>query len=197
MARKYKLARKNSKIKLNDAAEKLDVSQPALSSWESERRAPSLEALEKMADLYHVTTDYLLGRNEPISNAPLSDELAMLMNGQPLWSSTYGWGLVQSTGRKLLLADGVSIPISDAGELYMISAASAIHSFSSEAPLAAEDLTPDTTVWLEPISDDTYLREELRGWYRICGHFAENQNGNRFPLNTYRIKWLAFSCSSK
>lgn len=46
------------------AAERLGVSQPTLSAWEGERKAPSIESLENMADLYGVTTDFLLGRSD-------------------------------------------------------------------------------------------------------------------------------------
>lgn len=44
----------------------------------------------------------------------------------------------------------------------------------------------------EPISCDTHLREELRGWYRLKSRWAENEYGNRFYLDTYGAKWLAF-----
>ena len=78
MPRNYKIARKISKIKLKDAAETLGISQPALSSWESARSSPSVDALEKMADLYHVTTDYLLGRTgaAAASEKSISPQLA-------------------------------------------------------------------------------------------------------------------------
>ena len=49
MARQYKLARKIKKITLTAAAKDLGVSQPTLSSWESERKAPSFEGLIRMS----------------------------------------------------------------------------------------------------------------------------------------------------
>ena len=61
MARQYKNARKSQKLIIKDAAAKLDVSPSTLGAWESERKAPSIESLEAMADLYQVSTDYLLG----------------------------------------------------------------------------------------------------------------------------------------
>ena len=61
MARQYKLARKMKKIALTAAAKELGVSQPTLSSWESERKAPSIEGLIRMSEYYHVSTDFLLG----------------------------------------------------------------------------------------------------------------------------------------
>ena len=48
MARQYKLARKMKKIVLTAAAKELGISQPTLSSWESERKAPSIEGLIRM-----------------------------------------------------------------------------------------------------------------------------------------------------
>ena len=67
MARRYKNARKSQKLIIKDAAAKLDVSPSTLGAWESERKTPSIESLEAMADLYQVTTDYLLGRENPSS----------------------------------------------------------------------------------------------------------------------------------
>lgn len=44
-------------------AEKMHVSQSTITSWENGRRNISNEDLVKLADLFHVTTDYILGRN--------------------------------------------------------------------------------------------------------------------------------------
>lgn len=72
LARQYKNARKSKKLIVKDAASKLDISPSTLSAWESERKAPSIESLEAMADLYQVSTDYLLGREEtpPATSLP-------------------------------------------------------------------------------------------------------------------------------
>ena len=64
MPRKFKEARQINKFKVIEAAAKLGVSQPTLSAWEGERKSPGLDNLENMADLYGVSTDYLLGRSE-------------------------------------------------------------------------------------------------------------------------------------
>lgn len=70
MPRKFKEARQINKLKVIEAAAKLGVSQPALSAWEGERKSPGLDHLENMADLYGVSTDYLLGRSEPGAGDP-------------------------------------------------------------------------------------------------------------------------------
>ena len=64
MPKRFREARKLNKLKLIDAAKLLGVSQPTLSAWEGERKSPSIDALEKMAELYGVSTDFLLGRSE-------------------------------------------------------------------------------------------------------------------------------------
>ena len=42
----------------------LGVKGPSVSNWESGKTQPSLENLAKLADLYGVSTDYLMGRSE-------------------------------------------------------------------------------------------------------------------------------------
>lgn len=57
MPRQFKTARKMCKLKLLEAAEKLGVSQPTLSSWEAGRKSPTIDSVLKMAELYKVSTD--------------------------------------------------------------------------------------------------------------------------------------------
>ena len=44
----------------------LKVSAPSVSNWESEKTRPTHDNLEKLADLYGVSVDYLLGRDAPV-----------------------------------------------------------------------------------------------------------------------------------
>lgn len=46
-----------------DMANRLSVSKQAVSNWENDNIQPSIEMLIKIADLFGVTTDYLLGRD--------------------------------------------------------------------------------------------------------------------------------------
>jgi len=43
-------------------ANKMGVSKQCVSNWENDNVLPSIEMLEKMADFFRVSTDYLLGR---------------------------------------------------------------------------------------------------------------------------------------
>ena len=45
-------------------ADKLGVKKQSISNWENDNIRPSVEMLEKIADFFDVSTDYLLGREE-------------------------------------------------------------------------------------------------------------------------------------
>ena len=99
MPRQFKNARLIKHLKVADAIKLLGVSQPTLSAWEGERKSPSIEKLELMADIYETSTDYLLGRIRIYKNVPsnpISLSCLPVLHEQPLWSPEYGWMLVNS-----------------------------------------------------------------------------------------------------
>lgn len=57
---KLLLLRKTSKKTQLEVAEKLNVSQSAVSAFESGRKTPSFETTKKIIDIYHVTINYLI-----------------------------------------------------------------------------------------------------------------------------------------
>ena len=77
MPRKFKQTQQINKLKMTEAAAKLGISQPTLSAWEGERKPPSNDGLEHMADLYGVTTDYLIGRGAVIREKTVSFRMSM------------------------------------------------------------------------------------------------------------------------
>lgn len=50
-------------------ADKFNVSQSAIASWEAGTREPKFDTMQKLADFFGVSVDYLLGREE-IKKAP-------------------------------------------------------------------------------------------------------------------------------
>lgn len=194
MARQYKNARKRQKLIVKDAAAKLDVSPSTLGAWESERKTPSIESLEAMADLYQVTTDYLLGREDAntATSLPLPQELLKIYHGKPVWSSDYGWVLVDSVRNVLVRLEGAMVPFEDANSVYAAQPPFYEATLPDTKPLSEQELSDYAEVWPEPISHDATLREELRGRYRVSEHWVENDHGNRFSFDTYGSKWLAF-----
>lgn len=194
MARQYKNARKSKKLMVKDAAAKLDVSPSTLGAWESERKTPSIESLEAMANLYQVTTDYLLGRENPSSTTslPLSQEILKIYHSKPVWSSDYGWVLVDSVRNVFVRTNGSMVPFDSAGSVYAAQPPFYEATLPDTKPLSKQDISNYSEVWLEPISHDAELREDLRGWYRVRDRWVENDYGIRFPIDTYGAKWLAF-----
>ncbi len=66
-----RIATLRDKYELTQAelAEKLGISRAALSHYEKNRREPDVQILTKIADYFHVTVDYLIGRtNLPHTN---------------------------------------------------------------------------------------------------------------------------------
>lgn len=195
MPRKFKEARQINKLKVIEAAAKLGISQPTLSAWEGERKSPGLDNLENMADLYGVTTDYLLGRSEQGEsdpNVPILIKTLPIFHGKPVWSAKYGWLLVNAIDKVLLFPDGRTMPFTDCGELFVAAPLFSEPVLPDSAPLTLSDIRKRGQIWVEPISPDSELRDELRGWYQVKDWFVQNEYGNRFYLDVYRAKWLAF-----
>ena len=196
MSRKYKIARQINKLKVIEAAEKLGISQPTLSAWEGERKSPSIESLENMADLYDVTTDYLLGRTEMYPKdqfQPIVPQVLRTLHGIPVWSAIHGWMLVNAIEQRFILPTGETLPFADMGDIFISPPPFACSILPHEQPLTKFELTKHTKIWVEPISLDCGLRDELRGWYSVKDRWVENEYGNRFYFDTYCAKWLAFS----
>ncbi|MGE6368342.1 helix-turn-helix domain-containing protein [Planococcus kocurii] len=61
---KIKKLRDREGIQQKDFAKKIGVSNVVLSRYESDERKPDYDTLQKIADYFEVTTDYLLGREE-------------------------------------------------------------------------------------------------------------------------------------
>ena len=55
--------RQSKQLNQVQLAEKLGVKKQSISNWENDNIMPSVEMLEKVADFFRVSTDYLLGRD--------------------------------------------------------------------------------------------------------------------------------------
>lgn len=64
LAKRLKEARENAGYKQIDAAKKLGISNGTLSGYERSYRDPDTDILNKMADLYEVSVDWLLGKSD-------------------------------------------------------------------------------------------------------------------------------------
>lgn len=58
---KYRQLRKERNMSQATLAERLGVSQTAVSQWETNKNYPDINTIKELAEIYSVTTDYLLG----------------------------------------------------------------------------------------------------------------------------------------
>lgn len=61
---RLKKLRKEGKLTQKDIATFLNISQPAYQQFESGKKKINLETMEKLADYFNVSTDYLLGKTD-------------------------------------------------------------------------------------------------------------------------------------
>lgn len=66
MVKGYRIAelRESKNLSQSDLAKKLNMSQSTIAMWETNKRGLTDENLNKLADFFGVTTDYLLDRKE-------------------------------------------------------------------------------------------------------------------------------------
>lgn len=64
MNEKLRRLRENMGLQQKEVADRLGVNPSAVTRWESGEKRPDLVNLVKLADLYNVSLDYLMGRTE-------------------------------------------------------------------------------------------------------------------------------------
>ncbi|NLK53214.1 MAG: helix-turn-helix transcriptional regulator [Syntrophomonadaceae bacterium] len=64
LSERLKDLRAAKKKKQHEVADYLGITRPAYTAYESGNRQPDFETLQKLADYFNVSTDYLLGRTD-------------------------------------------------------------------------------------------------------------------------------------
>ena len=196
MNNRIREAREARRLSAVALAEKLQVHPSTLNNWESSRRQITPDKLIQLAEILGFTVDYLLGRDcalVPLTE-PVPKESLPAMHGQPVWTETWGWMLVNIVEKAFVLKNLSLIPFDEIHEpIYMIPPALSISLRGVGNPLDIDAILERDRVWVEPITSDTDLAAELRGWYDLHEkRLVRNEFGNRFYINTYGTKWLAF-----
>lgn len=65
--------RKRFKFTQEETAKRLDVNRTTYTNYEIGKRIPEPETLEKIADLFEVSIDYLFGRNDELADYELTN----------------------------------------------------------------------------------------------------------------------------
>lgn len=75
---RIKELRENAHLLQDDLAENLNVKRNTVSSWERGRTEPDFESLRKMAEIFGVSVDYILGGENKMPVGYYSDEQFMV-----------------------------------------------------------------------------------------------------------------------
>lgn len=62
------MLRKSKQLNQMQLAERLGLKKSTVSNWENNNALPSVEMLMNVANYFHVSLDYLMGRDEYLSN---------------------------------------------------------------------------------------------------------------------------------
>lgn len=65
---RLKYLRQSKELNQVQLADKLGVKKQSISNWENDNIMPSVDMLERIADYFKVSTDYLLGREEKLTS---------------------------------------------------------------------------------------------------------------------------------
>ncbi len=147
----------------------------------------------KLANLYCVSTDYLLGRDEQIDWIPRTDEsiprqTLRTLNGKPVWDESRGWGIVNGVQDYMIFMDGTRVILAEAMNLHKMTPAFTTGYSPVAKPISHDDLKNYQMIWIRPISTDSFLQDELTGWYQVHEFYVQNQYGTRFLFDTYGTK---------
>jgi len=85
LGERLKKLRKEKRITQEELGKKVNVTKVSISGYENGNRNPDTETLQKLADFFDVTTDYLLGRTDkPNSVNKDEDEFQKFINDPEL-----------------------------------------------------------------------------------------------------------------
>lgn len=93
LGEKIKTARKNAGLTQEQMAEKLMISRPAITKWESDKGIPDIENLKAISKLLDVSLDYLLNDGEDIDLNVIKE---------PIELSKYGKGFKKKLKDKIV-----------------------------------------------------------------------------------------------
>jgi len=88
------------KMTQEQLGKKINVTKVSISGYENGTRTPDLETLQKIADVFDVTVDYLLGRTDQTIN--IHEEFRRIQESIPEWGENAGQIALDETKKVLI-----------------------------------------------------------------------------------------------
>ena len=123
----------------------------------------------------------------------IATETLRALNGKPVWDENKGWGIVNGIQDYVIFMDGSKIVLAEAMNLRAMAPAYSMGYSPATKPISHEDLGKYKSIWVKPITPDSFFQDELTGWYDVHDFYVQNQYGTRFLFDTYGTRWLAFT----
>ncbi len=105
--------RKRMGLTQDQLAEKLGVTAQAVSKWENDQSCPDITTIPQLADIFGISTDALLGREEPAIEPQVVEKVTEEKEGKSHWE--FNW----TAGRKGSLGFGFGVLL--VGVCYLLS----------------------------------------------------------------------------
>lgn len=128
MTENIKKAREAAGLSQKQVSLELKVSAPTVCEWEKGKKFPSSENLRKLAKLYNVSVDYLLGNSDELESTPKSKKIPVLGN--------VAAGIPISAVENILDYEEISEDLSRTGEFFALR----IHGNSMEPKISEGDV---------------------------------------------------------
>ena len=196
MQNRLKNARLERGLSSSELSKLLNIHVSTLNNWESGRREINLDKLMQLAKVLDFSVGYLLGLEDPLQkiSEPVSKEKLLGLHGQPIWSASLGWGLVNVVDRTFTLYNGQTASFNSVtDELFQLPPLFQFSLHGIGAPLSLDEVSASEKIWLEPVTTDIKLQTELRGYYYVYDNrLVQNEFSARFYFDKYGVNWLAF-----
>lgn len=214
---KFLLLRRQKGVERKEVCEALGVAESSLKRWEYSARYPSKKSLKKLADYYGVDVSFFDDSDvttENTNNGSIAPQTTISdlqnMNGEPIWYvGTKEWYLVNSDEQYIINSKGQTLKFEELKELYIAKKPIFVESVTipiiekeneivAAIPLKRREILASKQVYVEVITSDSKLAEQLSGIYTVVPEKEYVQNGNlKFYLRHLNKKWLAFLPEAK
>ena len=91
--------------------------------------------------------------------------------------------------------DGSKIVLAEAMNLRAMAPAFTMGYAPTTIPVSHEDLSKYKSIWVKPITPDSFLQDELTGWYDVHDFYVQNQYGTRIKAGASSIAFMITSSS--